>query len=140
MSVILAPIHTAALGNSTLRFFKSPLAGPDLPWHVHDDLAACLGLPRDARRQFRQKLIGGPFKGDVRTVATASGIVTIAPHFAAQGLIGAAMQIGLASHALEAEYVAAAIASFRVITGDLPPMAALELAIAATKTSLETGS
>ena len=71
MSVILAPIHTAALGNSTLRFFRSPLAGPDLPWHVHDDLAACLGLPRDARRQFRQKLIGGPFKGDIRVVATA---------------------------------------------------------------------
>ena len=39
MSVILAPIHTAALGNATLRFFRSPLAGPDLPWHVHDDLA-----------------------------------------------------------------------------------------------------
>ena len=139
MSAILAPIHTADLGKSTLRFFRSPLSGPDLPWHVHDDLVACLGLPRDVRRQFRQMLIGGPFKADVRAVAAADGIVTIAPHFAAQGLIGAAMQIGLASPALEAEYVAAAIAAFKVITGDLPPMAALELAIAAANVSLESG-
>jgi ethanolamine utilization microcompartment shell protein EutS len=111
-----------------------------LPWHVHDDLAACLGLPRDARRQFRQRKIGGPFKGDVRTVATASGIVTIAPHFAAQGLIGAAIEAGMASIAFDDQYSAATIAAFKVITGDLPPMAAVELAIAATKTSLETGS
>jgi hypothetical protein len=83
-------------------------------------------------------LTNGPFKADVRTVATASGIVTIAPHSAAQGLIGAAVQVGMASPTLE--YVDAAIAAFKVITGDLPPMAALELAIAATKTSLETGS
>ena len=140
MSVILAPIHTAALGNSTLRFFRSPLAGPDLPWHVHDDLAACLGLPRDARRQFRQKLIGGPFKGDIRVVAAADGIVTIAPHFVAQGLIGASMQIGLASPALEDRYSAAAIAAFKMMTGDLPPLAAVEMAIAAAKTLMEPGS
>jgi excisionase family DNA binding protein len=86
------------------------------------------------------KKIGGPFKGDVRTVATASGIVTIAPHFAAQGLIGAAIEAGMASIAFDDQYSAAAIAAFKVITGDLPPMAAVELVIAATKTSLETGS
>ena len=85
-------------------------------------------------------LIGGPFKGDVRTVATASGIATIAPHFAAQGLIGAAIEAGMASTAFEDQYTAAAIAAFKFMTGDLPPMAALELAIAAAKTSLESGS
>jgi hypothetical protein len=140
MSNIVAPIHTAPLGKATLRFFRSPLAGPDLPWHVHDDLAACLGLPRDARRQFRQRLISGPFKADVRVVATPDGIATIAPHFAAQGLIGAAIEAGLASAAFEDRYTAAAIAAFKAMTGDLPPMAALEMAIAAAKTSLETGS
>jgi hypothetical protein len=85
-------------------------------------------------------LIGGPFKAHVRAVATADGIVTIAPHFAAQGLIGAAVEAGMASAAFEDRYTAAAIAAFKVMTGDLPPMAALELAIAATKTSLGRGS
>jgi len=137
VSNILAPIHVASIGKSTLRFFRSPLAGPDLPWHVHDDLVACLGLPRDVRRQFHRMLTNGPFKADVRGIATADGIVTIAPHFAAQGLIGAAIEAGMASTAFVDAYIAAAIAAFKVMTGDLPPMAALEMAIAATKTSLE---
>jgi hypothetical protein len=46
----------------------------------------------------------------------------------------------LAERAFEDQYTAAAITAFKTMTGDLPPMAALELAIAATKTSLETGS
>ena len=139
-NIVATPIHVASVGAGTLRFFKSPSVAPDIPWHVHDDLAACLGLTRDARRQFRQKLIGGPFKADIRTVATASGIVTIAPHFAAQGLIGAAIEAGLASTAFEDRYTAAAIAAFKGMTGDLPPLAAVEMAITAAKTSLETGS
>ena len=134
------PIHTAALGKSTLRFFKSPLARPDLPWHVHDDLAACLGLPRDVRRQFHRMLTNGPFKADIRVVATPDGIVTIAPHFAAQGLIGAAVEAGLASASFEDRYSAAAIAAFKMMTGDLPPLAAVEMAIAAAKTLMEPGS
>jgi hypothetical protein len=85
-------------------------------------------------------LTNGPFKAHVRAVATPDGIVTIAPHFAAQGLIGAAIEAGVASAAFEDRYTAAAIAAFKVMTGDLPPMAALELAIAATKTSLGRGS
>jgi hypothetical protein len=140
LSNIVIPLHVATLGNSTLRFFKSPLSGPALPWHVSDDLAACLGLPRDARRQFRQMLMSGPFKADVRAVATADGIVTIAPHFAAQGLIGAALEAGMASAAFEDQYTAAAITAFKTMTSELPPLAAVELAIAATKTSRETGS
>ena len=55
----------------------------------------------------------------------------------AQGLIGASMQIGLASPALEDRYSAAAIAAFKMMTGDLPPLAAVEMAIAAAKTSME---
>ena len=137
-NIVATPIHVASVGAGTLRFFKSPSA-PDIPWPPRRP-GACLGLTRDARRQFRQKLIGGPFKADIRTVATASGIVTIAPHFAAQGLIGAAIEAGLASAAFEDRYTAAAIAAFKVMTGDLPPLAAVELAITAAKTSLETGS
>jgi hypothetical protein len=67
-------------------------------------------------------LMNGPFKGDVRTVATAGGIVTIAPHVCAQGLIGAAVQAGIVGPDF--------------MTGDLPPVAAVEMAIAAARQSL----
>jgi hypothetical protein len=140
MSNIVPAVHTAPIGNATVRFFKSPFSGPDLPWHAADDLAACLGLPRAGRRQFRRMLMSGPFKGDVRVVATADGIVTIAPHSTAQGLIGAAIDAGIARPAFLDEYIDAAIVAWKAITGDLPPLAAVELAIAAKKASLERGS
>jgi hypothetical protein len=141
MSNVVTPIHTAPLGKSTVRFFRSPLASPDLPWHVPDDLAACMGLPRAARREFRHMLMSGPFKADVRVVATTGGIVTIAPHSQAQGLIGGAIDAGMhGGPAFLEAYIAAAIVAWKALTADLPPLAAVELAIAATKTSLEVGS
>jgi hypothetical protein len=133
---IISPIHVAPLGCSTLRFFKSPATSPDLPWHVHTDLAACLDLPRPVRREFHRMLMNGPFKPDVRTVATDSGIVTIAPHFAAQGMIGASLEVGRVKPAFEMEYAKAVITALKVLSGDLPPRAALDFAIAAAAHSL----
>jgi hypothetical protein len=133
MSAIVVPIHTAPLGAATLRFFKSPSTVPDLPWHVYDDLLRCTDLPRAARRQFLQMLTSGPFKGDVRTVASSDGIVTIAPHFVAQGLIGAAIEAWGARPELEMEYAKAAVAAMKQLTGDLPPFASYEFVLAAMK-------
>ena len=71
MSAALAsPIFAEDVGKASLRFFRSPAPGPDLPWHVHDDLIACLGLPRAVRRKFHVMLANGPFKADCRVVAT----------------------------------------------------------------------
>ena len=57
------------------------------------------------------KAHGGPFKDDVRVVAAPNGIATIAPHFAAQSLIEAMIEAGMASTAFEDAYTAAAIAA-----------------------------
>jgi hypothetical protein len=140
MSAILTPIHIANLGKSTLRFFKSPSSPqPEFPWHVHDDLVACLGLPRHIRRQFQHMLANGPFKDDIRAVATGAGIVTIAPHYVAQGLIGAAIIAGGITSEFEMEYYEASTAAMNVLAGDLPPFASYEFFLAAAKNNLKGG-
>ena len=111
-NIVATPIHVASIGSSTLQFFKSPSAAPDIPWHAHDDLVSCLGLAARSRRPFHhERLMAGPFKDDVRVVATPNGIATIAPHFAAQSLIEAMIEAGMASTAFEDAYIAAALAA-----------------------------
>ena len=86
---ISEPIHTAIIGGKTLRFFKSPVKDPDMPWFVVDDLPKCFGLSRLAR------MVLEAIKREpryVRRVSTADGVVTIAPHYVAQGFFGAAEQ------------------------------------------------
>ena len=93
MAPLVAPIHVEALGSSTLRFFAPPSGEREFPWIAIDDLHACLGLPRALRREFKTKLRSSEWKDDTRTVATADGIVNIAPHFMAQGLIHAMQDV-----------------------------------------------
>ncbi|GJD36588.1 hypothetical protein [Methylobacterium aerolatum] len=104
MSAILVPSYTGTLNNKPLRFFMAPLPGPHLPWHAPEDLQHCLDLPRDLRRDFQRKLRSSEWKDDIRTVATSDGIVTIAPHFMAQGLIGAMQDVGRADAKTEVRY------------------------------------
>lgn len=108
MSAILTPAYMGTLNDKPLRFFKSPLPGPHLPWHAPEDLHRCLDLPRDLRRDFQRKLHSSEWKGDIRTVATADGIVMIAPHFMAQGLIGAMHDAGRADAKAEFRYASEA--------------------------------
>jgi hypothetical protein len=56
-------------------------AGPAPKWRV-DDLARICGLTGDALRN-------GPDKADLRTIATADGLVTIAPYYIAPRIFGA---------------------------------------------------
>lgn len=104
MSALLAPAFTGTLNDKPLRFFKAPLSGPHFPWHAAEDLHRCLALPRDLRRHFQQRLMSSEWKANVLTVATADGIVTIAPHFVAQGLIGAMQDVGRADVRTEVRY------------------------------------
>lgn len=104
MSALSAPAHIGTLNNRPLRFFKAPLPAPHLPWHAAEDLHQCLALPCDLRRHFQQQLKSSDWKNDVRTVATTDGIVTIAPHFIAQGLIGAMQGVGRADARTEIQY------------------------------------
>lgn len=104
MKPLLRPAFVGRLNDKPLRFFKAPLPGPHLPWHAAEDLHQCLALPRDLRRHFQQRLKSSEWKDHVRTVAIAEGIVTIAPHFVAQGLIGAMQDVGRADARVEARY------------------------------------
>jgi hypothetical protein len=90
--MIAEPLHIAVLSGHPLRFFRTPLADglPDLPWHAVDDLQRCLALNRHGRKIFLALLRSNKrWNGIVRNVATADELVTVAPHFMAQGTIGA---------------------------------------------------
>jgi hypothetical protein len=90
---MIEPIHIATMGEYQLRFFRRPIndGKPDFPWHSVDDLYSCLGLNREQRRVFLRKL---KEFGGTQTVATADGIVTIAPLYMAQGCIDAMVEEG----------------------------------------------
>lgn len=134
-SNIHTPIHTGTVNGETVRFFRSPLDGPDFPWHVAEDLFATLKLPREVRRHFRRSLVGD-WKNDVRTIATHDGVVTIASHSLAQGLLGAATEIGITKDIAERadrEYHRHGAEALNVATAHLSGMAGVDYAIQAFK-------
>jgi hypothetical protein len=137
---IHSPIHTAFVGTGRLSFFKSPASAHDVPWHVHDDLVAALGVTDPLRAQFRSVLASGPFCEDIRVIATPDGILTIAPHAAPLGLITGAIEAGVVGHEFEAVYIAGTIQALEILAGDLPPMAAFEFCMAAARNSLGVDS
>lgn len=131
MSTLVVPIYTGDLNGKLLRFFKAPLPGPHLVWHATDDLLACFSLPRGLRRHFHQRLKNSEWSKDVRTVAMADGIVTIGPHWIAQGFISGMIYTGHAARTAEMAYAKEAVKAWNATAGDLPPMANLDLMLAA---------
>lgn len=73
------------------QYFRSPIyqktREPDMPWHVFSDLVAALGLEDDAFDFIFRKLRGD--WPEPKTIASTSGLVTIAPHFMAAGFLDA---------------------------------------------------
>src|SRR3712207_3966318 len=92
MNAAVAPTHTGRLNGQPARFFTGPSGGPELPWHAVEDLYQALGLPRSVRRQLL-RMMQETWGQELRTVATRDGVGTIAPHFVAQGLLGAAAEL-----------------------------------------------
>jgi hypothetical protein len=91
---ILEPIHIAAINGKSLRFFRSPVKDPDMPWFAVDDIPKCFDLSRLARMVL-EIIKREPKWADVRyRVSTIDGVVTIASHDAAKGFFGAAEQQG----------------------------------------------
>ena len=82
---------------------------------------------------------------ELRTVATADGLATIAPHFGAQGLLGAAAKLRTAGAnvpsetILEAEYAHAGGEALKKLTGDLPPLASVAFALEALRNTSRIG-
>jgi hypothetical protein len=97
---VIKPLTVATIGKHPLRFFRPPNDVADFPWHAIDDLHRCLGLNRQQRRVFLCKLQ----TKNIQTVATPDGIVSIAPHYMAQGTIDAMVEEGMAPARIRAEY------------------------------------
>lgn len=121
MKRITPVLHVGQVGDHPLRFFRSPLDGPDVPWHSVDDLHACLRFSRELRRTLRASLQKS-WAASIRTIATESGVTTIAPHVMAQGLIGAAEEVGCAPYTAEQDYARAGGYALGLVTGCMSPL------------------
>lgn len=118
MTALTPILHEAIVAGVRVRFFRPPTSSPDFPWHVADDLFAALRFPRPVRRHFQQQL-RAQHAGRIRTVATSEGIVTLAPHFMAQGAIGAGEEIGCAPYEAEIDYARAGAKALSILTASL---------------------
>jgi len=118
--MIVKPIHTGTVNGHPVRFFRSPLddGRPDLPWHGIEDLMTAAGVSRDMRRALSRRSKG--VTDEFQTVATDDGLVVIAPHPSAQGLLGAVAKLGRAPASVEREYQLAGAEALDVITAGMP--------------------
>lgn len=134
MSDLVKPVFTGNLNGHRLRFFKAPTDQPQLMWHSWDDLVASASLPRSMRREFKRKL-QDDYGAEVRTVATAEGITTIAPHYMAQGFIGSMMELGFAPPSTDMSYTLQSVEAWNALTANLPDRASRDLLVAAYRNS-----
>lgn len=130
----VTPLHTGLVAGHPVRFFRGPASGPDMPWHALEDLYRALGLPRSLRRHMRQ-MTQRRWGTELRTIATGDEVVVIAPHFVAQGLVGAASEAGrgLVSDPdrVDREYHREGAKALKALTGDMPLASAIDFAMAA---------
>jgi hypothetical protein len=111
MTPAVAILHTATIASAPVRFFRSPLSVPDLPWHAVNDLHSALRLPSDLSKTFKYRL-KREWKADLLKVRVDGAPLLIAPHFMAQGLIGAMVEMGVAPASTDLDYRLAGAAAF----------------------------
>jgi len=91
MTNLVEPIHQEEIFDGRIRYFASPVYlkthQPDMPWHVFDDLLKLLSIDQEACTHLLRKLRGD--WPEPITVATSQGLLTIAPHFMADGMLEA---------------------------------------------------
>ncbi|MBK3775924.1 hypothetical protein GAY31_17455 [Azospirillum brasilense] len=99
------PIYIGTVNGHAVRFFKTPLndGRPDFPWHSVDDLMKACNLDRGQRRHFL-RMMQKDHPGTIRTIATQDGVVTVAPHFQAQGLVDAMVHVKQAGKSARSDY------------------------------------
>lgn len=134
MSDLVKPVFTGTLNGHPLRFFKAPSDEPQLIWHSWDDLVASANLPRSLRRAFKTSL-QDEYGTEIRTVATAEGITTIAPHFMAQGFIGSMIEMGYAPASTEMSYTIQSVDAWNALTASLPDQIGMDLFFKAYRNS-----
>jgi hypothetical protein len=131
--MITKPLHVATIGRSQLRFFRTPNddGRPDFPWHAVDDLQQCLGLSDIARDRLQTSYWrDAELRKFYRTIACNGELIVIAPHCAAQGMIGAAIEFGVAPSRIRAEYQMAGCEAAKKLTAHLSDGDALRWAAA----------
>jgi hypothetical protein len=115
---ITTPIHIATVNGKSLRFFKSPVKDPDMPWFAVDDLPKCFELSRLAGMVLEIIKREPKWADVVRRISTADGVVTIAPHYMAQGFFGAAEQQGELSKSVLKTYLEAGVPATQKLLRD----------------------
>lgn len=139
MNGLVSPIYIGALNGKPLRFFKAPTDEPQLVWHAWDDLVACASLPRDLGERF-QRSLRRDYPNAIRTVATVEGIVTIAPHWMAQGFIGSMIESKYIPASADLAYTTQSVDAWNALTGNLPDRQGMELFFAAFHNTKKAGS
>ena len=107
--MIVKPIHTGTINGHPVRFFKTPMndGRPDFAWHSTDDLMKAANLTPEMQEYFLRSM-KADHSGLYQTVATPDGLVTVAPHCAAQGFTQAMVAIGKVPASFPDEYHTAA--------------------------------
>ena len=135
---VVNPIHVAAIGLGNMRFYAPPSGGQEFPWVTLEDAMHCFSLPRGMRWQATRD-IHREWKGIAQTVSTDDGLVTLIPHFMAQGMVSAMAECGRCSGDLFVKYAVAGAAAMSKLTDGLDPTAILEYLGAAMATEKAKG-
>lgn len=137
--MMLSPLYNAEINGHRLRFFKNPDGTRDMPWHAFYDLLMLTNYSNREAKQMLAATRGGPFKAKVQTIATSEGPVVIGPHWMAQGMIGAMLDVGQITPEIEAAYVKASAHVIGLMVDHLPPSMRAEAAIRMARASADTG-
>jgi hypothetical protein len=139
MTILTAPIYAGLINGRSVRFFRSPNERPEMPWHVFDDLMQALELPRHFRRNYLQR-VQRDFKHGLQSIATPEGILIIAPHWMAQGLVGASIDVGKHTESLREEYGEECGKALITLTQHMPGQVQFEYATSAMLNTLAEGA
>lgn len=118
---MIEPIYTGQVNGRAVRFFRAPNGVVTLPWHSCADLVSAAALPEDGQEVFLNMTATGPWQDDVRNIETSAGRVLIAPHFVAQGAIGAFRQFGFVRDDFEDAYCMALSGACQVLQKGMTP-------------------
>lgn len=129
-----APLHIAAVGLGNVRFFRSPLAGPQQPWFSIEDLFRAGSIDRKLRRAFFSGM-QKDYREETRMVETESGPTLIAPHWMGQGLIASWIQFGRVDRDFELAYTVGQAGAMTALTAHMSDMEGMRYAMQAYRNS-----
>jgi hypothetical protein len=121
MTVTIEPLYTATVNGLPLRFFPSPLEGPDFPWHAFNDLMLCFAVTAEVKNVVMSKFVASEWRGHSRLVVDSAGEETIiCPHYMAQGLLRATEQHEFVPKGARDAYDQVWTDALKKLTADLP--------------------